>query len=111
MCFVRLFNQYEIKTNFFYQNNRSPKKISRSTLYRKRKLSVNRQMKLLFEGHKDNTCDEYSDVYDFFGVNKNSAQLRIVPSSDDINLTRETAKPSSSGTVSVEQKTKHKMRL
>ena len=84
--------------------------MSRSTLHRKRKLSVDRKMKLLFEGHKDNICDEDSDVDDFLFVNKNSAQLPIVPaSSHDINLTRETAKPSSSGTISVEKK--HKMRL
>ena len=69
MCFVRLFNQYEIKIDFFYQNNRSPKKMSRSTLYRKRKLSIDRQMKLLFEGHKENICDEDSDVDDVLGVN------------------------------------------
>ena len=68
-------------------------------------------MKLLFEGHKDNISDEDSDVDDFLSVNKNSAQLRIVPpSSDDNYLTMETAKPSSSGTISVEKKTKHKMR-
>ena len=42
-------------------------------------------MKLLFEGHKDNICDEDSDVYDFLGVNKNSAQLRIVPASSDLS--------------------------
>ena len=101
MSFVRLFNQYIIKINFFYPFNRSPKKMSRSTLYRKRKLS---------EGHKDNICDEDSDVDDFLGVNKNSAQLRIVPaSSDDNYLTREQLNQVLA--VRFLLKKKHKMRL